>query len=189
MLPLNLQYKIKEKLSKNNNKSAFNIALGKQVKQPRNNRERSYPGPYLTRNGRIPTTMSQGPVSPPYFHSDFEGPLLKGKQTKRMKTHLKKLRNEKTTMKRDTFRLTPESYYNLNRVWNDNTGGWNYEEMNRRVKQYIAEENARVTKRRRQAAKMSAIRKMKKKKRINDIDHRALLYSVLKNKPISRFIR
>lgn len=132
--------------------------------------------------------MPQGPVSPPYFHSDL--PLLEGKLTQRMKTHLKthlkKLSEGKTTMKRDTYRLAPENYYNL-RVWNDKTHGWNYEEMNRQAKQYIAEENARVKKRIRQAAKMNGIRKMKKK--INDKDHRALLSSVLKNKPISRFIR
>lgn len=183
-LPLNLQYKIKEKLSQNNNKSAFNIALGNQVKQPRNERARSYPASVLTRNGRIPKRQG-GAISPPYYRQQ---PILEGKLTQYMKTHLTKLSEGKTTMKSDIYRLAPEIYYNLS-VWNDKTHGWNYEEMNRQAKQYIAEENARVKKRIRQAAKMRAIRKMKKKKRMNDIDHRALLSSVLKNKPIARFIR
>lgn len=98
-----------------------------------------------------------------------------------MKTHLKKLRNGKTTMKRDTYKIGPENHYNI-RVWNDTIDDWNYEEMNRLKHLYIAEENARVTKRRRQAARMNAIRKLKKKKRQNDIDHRALLSSLITKK-------
>lgn len=186
-IPSNLQYLIHEKLSKNNNKVALKIALGKQVNQKRNNRERYYPGWRVTRNGRfvnnrvISPTGSNRAISPPYFASQRESPVLKGKLTQRMKTHLKKLRNGKTTMKRDTYRIGPENHYNI-RVWNDTIDGWNYKEMNRQRNQYIAEENARVTKRRRQAARMNAIRKLKKKKRQNDIDHRALLSSLITKK-------
>ena len=190
-IPSNLQYLIHEKLSKNNNKVALKIALGKQVNQKRNNRERycyaMWPGRTVTRNSRFVNnkvnslTGSTRATSPPYFASQRETPVLKGKLTQRMKTHLKKLRNGKTTMKRDTYKIGPENHYNI-RVWNDTIDDWNYEEMNRLKHLYIAEENARVTKRRRQAARMNAIRKLKKKKRQNDIDHRALLSSLITKK-------
>lgn len=121
------------------------------------------------------------PYSPPYFASGRDSPMLKGKLTQRMKTHLKKVRNGETTMKRGTKRIGPEQYYNI-LVWNDTKPGWNYKEMNRLKNQYIAEENARVRKRMLQAASMNAIRKIKKMKRKNDISHKELLLSSLMKK-------
>ena len=126
ILPSHLQYMIREKLSKNMNKAALQIALGKQPNQPRNKRGKNVPW-YITRNGRVPKGPGKA-VSPPYFNE--KGPLLKGKLTQRMKTHLKKVRNGNTTMKRDTYRIRPQDHYQI-RVWNDTKPGWNYNEMNR----------------------------------------------------------
>jgi len=86
---------IREKLSKNMNKAALQIALGKQPNQPRNKRGKNVPW-YITRNGRVPKGPGKA-VSPPYFNE--KGPLLKGKLTQRMKTHFWKHNNEKRYLK------------------------------------------------------------------------------------------
>ena len=100
-----------------------------------------------------------------------------------MKTHLKKVINLQKVEKNTTKikRLRPEQYYEIN-VWNNTKDKWNYNEMNRIAKTYVAEENARVSRRTHEGKRMSAIRKIKKKTRKNDIDHKALLMDALRMK-------